>query len=1107
MGTFRPPSAYDAPTLLLSQALSNSLSLRGAVGDVVDPNRLSPHEQDTYAARLKAQAGGNPLSDALIDVASNPLTWLFVVTTPFASAHALTTGKQMFSVSQEAVATMRSHFPWLGTLGALAPSQLFADTHVGAIGRFGAKVRETIAEEFNGAFAGIHDEVEKATGVSLTKQYAKEGRGAQSLLNQKKLNQGVAASVGGFHDDWEEFVPHIKDGELGGSTISHKALVESDTKNALAGMLNSQDLAERLVAAHKSYYASAFERNFGTPEALLRNFRLIENPALASDTADLGTEFGRGFVKGVLKKAAEAQGDAAATAKLYDDLTNKIINPLRANKYYLPQNLSQKYAEGVLISQEAASTANLIRKVSGSGPIYGRSVAEQALLHPQEYRTLNEIAPLTEAGKAKLAAATKALEESKASVDPVRLFNLDASQSAFKYSNANIRTASLASPLDGEMLHANKIATANYIRIADTMEPGTTTHSATGKSALATYNAEGIAVHPGTNHPVSKPLTDAATAPLGGWTVADTVYSDYLHMGAGEQLANQGVSRSRELFKTIVLPRLAGGMPTESAALQGVVSFGKDMAKGFVKMFGDELEKHGPGAKEFVKGLDNWANLPAMAEDGRALSRGTAKYLYTTHLGFNPSSAILNLMQPWTVLGSWTGYGNLAKSYPKVVGQVFEYLKSSQLNQVETMAEKNARILKHIPLADVAGLTHDIFDLETSLKGKTRSFTELALKMFEKAEWINKLATVHAVGNARGWSGKMADLSPSILADMRTATEQANFAGSWWNTPTMFQTGALSNPLIRQFQTFPMRMLTAAVYTGPTMVGGGGYGAVDFARAVGFSAIAYETAKGLFNADISRGLTIASVTDGIPFMQGGRFDDRKSPIPVPPIIDIPLSLGKGLLTGDSQALRDSIPRLIPGGIALTKILNNVAPDSFSPDFLQRTYIDSSKALPDGRVPVYKADGTLVSYEDKTGLVAKSLGIDFGRFNSTTERDTYLVKNREEILRYRQAYLQRMVAGDQSGAASIQAEFTKRFNFPITITKGQMLKATSMTMQPRTDRIMRQLDQQARPIYQQFLGQDPKTPNPADAATYKDPRTNIPQQQETVNGFGSFGSFS
>jgi hypothetical protein len=81
-GQWEPVRSYDAPHVFIDGLFSDERAF-GAVRDVLlAPQNLSALERETAVTRLKEKWSSNPLSDAVIDIATNPFVWASFLMTP-----------------------------------------------------------------------------------------------------------------------------------------------------------------------------------------------------------------------------------------------------------------------------------------------------------------------------------------------------------------------------------------------------------------------------------------------------------------------------------------------------------------------------------------------------------------------------------------------------------------------------------------------------------------------------------------------------------------------------------------------------------------------------------------------------------------------------------------------------------------------------------------------------------------------------------------------------------------------------------------------------------------------------------------------------------------
>ena len=115
---FDPVRSYDKPGVILAQ-LANGIATTDSVRRVLfDPAALSPRERESFADKMKQAHGGNAVADTAIDVLTNPLVWLGVLTSVGGGVAAgnLAKGNRFFGVPSGAGVYTKQMFPWLRKL-------------------------------------------------------------------------------------------------------------------------------------------------------------------------------------------------------------------------------------------------------------------------------------------------------------------------------------------------------------------------------------------------------------------------------------------------------------------------------------------------------------------------------------------------------------------------------------------------------------------------------------------------------------------------------------------------------------------------------------------------------------------------------------------------------------------------------------------------------------------------------------------------------------------------------------------------------------------------------------------------------------------------------
>ena len=91
--SFDPIRSYDRPNVFLTQMIEDEASFESFRNTFLMPSNLSPKQRNSYTDKIKDSMGRNALSDSLVDIATNPFTYLMFLATPPAFKSLATTGK------------------------------------------------------------------------------------------------------------------------------------------------------------------------------------------------------------------------------------------------------------------------------------------------------------------------------------------------------------------------------------------------------------------------------------------------------------------------------------------------------------------------------------------------------------------------------------------------------------------------------------------------------------------------------------------------------------------------------------------------------------------------------------------------------------------------------------------------------------------------------------------------------------------------------------------------------------------------------------------------------------------------------------------------------
>jgi hypothetical protein len=177
-----------------------------------------------------------------------------------------------------------------------------------------------------------------------------------------------------------------------------------------------------------------------------------------------------------------------------------------------------------------------------------------------------------------------------------------------------------------------------------------------------------------------------------------------------------------------------------------------------------------------------------------------------------------------------------------------------------------------------------------------------------------------------------------------------------------------------------------------------------------------------------------------------------------------------LATGDGEILQDFVPRVLPGGIAISRAIGMAPPSTTLQALgLQKTYADWRQAE-SGQVPVFNADGRFMGQFGASDVVLRSFGADMGRFNNPQELSQFLLKNRDAIRDGRRQYIAALLGNNPAKAKSVKAQFEKRFGMPLTVTQDQMKQAIKLREESVVSRTVETIDKTARDVYRKAVEQ-------------------------------------
>jgi hypothetical protein len=1070
MPGFSPIRSYDVPEVLLSQLVDGRLSAstaRNTVWEAIGgPPRLGIAERSGFAERLGEMQ--NPLTQALVNVATNPLSYLVLL----AGAPAGKIAGGLFKVAPKYSAAVMDRAPFLHMVGLGTGKHLTRGTPLaGFVDDFKRGL-----EEWRGVMQG--DNVTRSLD-KLLKTNKKLGLTEADLTADPALFTGEKAR---FLEDLNNLISARMRGL--NKTVNQVDLVADEAGNfttrtsAIKPLLNVADEeitgrltamgADDLVQAMMDNRKRAFEMLFLKADGTVDGMKVarIHNARRFPDSGMM--EHGGRGDKAIAQLFGREIDEAIAAGTLDEKKFIELVEGtygevLKGNsEFYLPRNtfraVSHRNGDEFVEAVEAQRRHNEDTILEVGGALKGRNEV-QHVMDPSDLRSLRN----TFTGQTNEDILKKHLGRAYLHVDEVA-----------KKPGQNIAYLERFRPFQ-QMSRYYETAGRSYALFSRAPSKATLEYQAAQLAALRNSDkAEKILNRGGKLRGPSGKfddgenlLTDFATAknaPIGGFTVADGIDQTY-------QLIPATNTAARKFMKEMLVPSIMGRAGVKDSAGAAYKAFTQGVAESFMetdigKMLRNSKNKN---LKAIATAMDDYASseLPK----GGSFSGNIARWLYTTHLGLNMGSVLQNMTQPIVTTARWVPARDMVTGYKNALGQLTNYWQDRLKYGIHMDAKAAERLhQKHFRLFNEMGLTGNAaFEmLDSALQrsgmftgaagrfGRVNKMQEIMMGPFQHAEIFNRLVTAEAVAAKNIRLGRR--LSDGVVRqEIAQAVQESQFGADLLNTPSAFMSpnNPLSNPILKQFLQFPSRMFVAPFEVGA--VAGSNevalYGiAKDVMRGVGISAIGYETFKA-FDVDASRVGFLESTTQLI----GGVVDDRDGPIPIPPAIQIAAETSKFLTGEDNEFFKYTLPRVIPGGLAFARATQGL-PDlsggnptlsEFTP---QRRYADW-KNMRDGYVPVFDYHGRYIGDEHAATQLARATGLDLTGFQRDTEIEQFMLQQSEQARSFKDELKRRVYANDYNGARELQAKFQEKFGYSLVLSRSDIMNMQKMRNVPRAERIL------------------------------------------------------
>lgn len=1105
---FDQSSVYDVPTTLASMLMQDEFTPRGAMNALFRPERLSPSERYTMVSRLKDAAGRHPLSDAFIDIATNPWTWVMLLTSPVG-------GKavgSLYDIAPGAFKTLRNNPTVTQAFGALTGAQQLRGTPT-AEAAYAHSAATHRMMSLDSVQQALHFEAQAAKDLGLSGPGLDPSRYKVGTESHAKAVEASTAIHNYLTRSWED-VATMRNRPAADGVPYREAATDAagNPKSTPAYTTEAGVMAEMnrlglrpLADAHRSAYNQIRDTLYPDADAVIRMSLGVSKGAGEDITASGASLAGIGIHQSIRSTIENlVPKDPSLLGRLRTGIDESVLKGIREDTRYVPRNISQKYVNGEVQPYDptARISPDQIRAVSPGAETYARRETN-VIVDPAHLKASMRMGG-TPALQAEIDRVEAIMADAKADGRELRVFQMSPVQSFHRY----VQQAGI-----DHSLFVEKITAAERATLGKTLDIG---GLPTGKVRLSTTEA-------GKEGPLIHEDWTAAEPPVGDYRRADLIARDFL------TTPNQ---HTRDYIEHVALPHMMSRVQSNHTVILAALNTAQRTVSAFLSTgVGESLKRAGGLAEKFHDWMQTYADRKLTNLDASQSSHAMAGWLYTSHLGApNLVPGIVNLTQPFGGgLAAAIGSKHVIAAYGPALQEVLEYARDRVATygaRVMTEAQRTQLMKKHLKYTNWGPDSMDLLDVAAHGVGRYEGSTleqiagaslapshkkqleEILLAPFGLTELVNRNVTAHAVHafkDAQAARLGRTFTEAEIGSDIHQTVREFMFGGHWMNSPEMFlprspggQTtipagGLFQNPLTRQFLTYPVRLLTTHLHTVPYMAGQDAYWtslARQSARAMGISAVMYHVGKDLLGTELGeRAGFYAGATQLVPFMSNGRYDERQGPFPLPPALDIPLGVFQSVLAQDSAMLGRSLARLVPGGVGIAKAIGAAPRLPAGAIGLQRTYADWNNPQPDGTIPLHMADGRLLGFESPSMLVAHAVGIDLDRFSQAGQLDRFLAGNRDEIMQYRQEYVRKLLGNDTDGAQAVSSEFRKRFGVGLTVTQAQLKQAQTIAETPRTDRALNSMPASVRPQYQAIVqASGRQMPQQRTPTTRVDPQT-------------------
>jgi len=1079
---FDPIKAYDAPEVIIANILDGNFS-PDMVSNVATEALGGPPTLGIGERKDLDDLFGpieNPIVRTAVNVATNPFSYLMFL-------GGIPAGKiagGLFRVAPKYSAAVMDRAPFLHTVGAATGRHLTRGT---PLSHFVDDFNHGL-EEWFGALQGttkggmdkLINTVEETHGIRI---HPEDMTNLDRLTGKKReiveeINNLITVRLRGFNKDRKEYLFKEVDGVFKAAPRDLKKIVNVSDEEITRRLSDygADELLDSMMESRKKAFELLFLDANGAvdPQKVarvhssrrFRNAESMKNQPRGDNA--IGQLFGR-----ELEEAIEEGLDSDTFLNIVRDTYGQV---LKGNaEFYVPRN-TFRIADRVVDGRIIENTAKARAYRSGDSVIQvGRSLkGRQQTVHemdPEDLRSLRT----TFAGQVDDAIFDTLERKAYDAVDAVAgtsntawLERLRPFEAMDRYYNTAGRTyANYVRPPSKAALLMQK-ESLQKLRESEFKEKilgrgG----SLRGRKGLLDEGDDLLTA-----------FSDAENVPPGGFTVADGVDQSY-------RLIPETNEPARKYIAEMLVPSMSGRASVKDVAGIAAGRFMQGIAKGFMDTDIGKAFRESDSAplRNLGRALDDF--ITKEPDFTRSFSGGTARWLYTSHLGLNMGSVLQNLSQPIVTTARWVKGPDMVEGYKRATQQYLSYVED-RLKHPFHIDARQQEVLhrKHFRLFDQLGLSkNSAFEmLDASLQrsgmftgasgrfGSVNRFQQNMMRPFQNAEIVNRLVTAEAIAarNLR-LGGRLDD--PRVLAEITQGVQESQFGAGILNTPSSFLSrgNPLSNPILKQFLQFPTRMLVSPFEVGAVANENpvAAFGILrDVARGVGITTVGYEAFKA-WDIDVSRMGFLESTTQ-----LGGAFvDDRDGPIPIPPAIQIASETSKWMTGQDNQFFKYTLPRVIPGGLAFSRATQalpelstmvGLSEGTLSDYTPQRRYTDWTKLDANGEVPVFDANGNFLAREKGTTQLMRGIGLDLTGFQNEAQLEQFLLQQSEQVGTFKTELKRLVRTHNYSEAKNLQEKFRSKFGYELKLSRSDMRNMQRMREVPRTERILNRTPNELRP---------------------------------------------